>query len=377
MKILIVIDTLASGGAQKLKVQLAKGLLNRNHEVEMCIYDSNYPFYERQLRNAGIKINLFERKSIGFSLDVLKNLRSLINESKFDVVISSLHAPSIYSALACIGFNKPKLIVCEESSSNAKIPLLKKYLFYFSTLIADYLIVNSFNEKKLIKKLPGRFNKTKVIWNGFDTKSIKFNPSPNKSKGVNKILVVGRVAYPKNGLNFLKALSLFKYRNGWLPKVTWVGRRDDDIRSSKDYMSIKMQRDMDFFLEQNKSIKKNWTWIESVDDIYEFYEKTDALIIPSIYEGLPLVLCEAMLSGCFVIASSVCDHPMIIGDNERGLLCNPLSPESICICLENLNNMDPEVKSIIVKRARKFAIKNFDIEQMLNKYETLLIPNKK
>ena len=60
MKILIVIDTLASGGAQKLKVQLAKGLLNRNHEVEMCIYDSNYPFYERQLRNAGIKINLFE-----------------------------------------------------------------------------------------------------------------------------------------------------------------------------------------------------------------------------------------------------------------------------------------------------------------------------
>ena len=159
--------------------------------------------------------------------------------------------------------------------------------------------------------------------------------------------------------------------------MTWVGRRDDDIRSSKDYMSIKMQRDMDFFLEQNKSIKKNWTWIESVDDIYEFYEKTDALIIPSIYEGLPLVLCEAMLSGCFVIASSVCDHPMIIGDNERGLLCNPLSPESICICLENLNNMDAEVKSIIVKRARKFAIKNFDLDQMLNKYETLLIPNKK
>ena len=77
MKILIVIDTLASGGAQKLKVQLAKGLLNRNYEVEMFIYDSNYPFYERQLRNAGIKINLFERKSSGFSWDVLKNLRSL------------------------------------------------------------------------------------------------------------------------------------------------------------------------------------------------------------------------------------------------------------------------------------------------------------
>ena len=77
---------------------------------------------------------------------------------------------------------------------------------------------------------------------------------------------------------------------------------------------------------------------------------------------MPLVLCEAMLSGCFVIASSVCDHPMIIGDNERGLLCNPLSPESICISLEKLNNMESEFKSIIVKRARKYAVKNFDLE---------------
>ena len=376
MKILIVIDTLGSGGAQKLKVQLARGLLNRNYEVEICIYDSNYPFYEKELRDAGIKINLFERISSGFSFYVLKKLRGLIKKSKFDVVIGSLHAPSIYAAFATIGVSKTKLIVCEESSSNAKIPLLKKYLFYFSTLVADYLIVNSFNEKKLIKKLPGRFNKTKVIWNGLDTNSVKFNPTTNRSKGINKILVVGRLAYPKNGLNFLKALSLFESRNGWLPRITWVGRRDDDIRSSKDYLSIKMQKDMDFFLEQNKSIKNNWIWIESVDDIYEFYEQTDALIIPSIYEGLPLVLCEAMLSGCFVIASSVCDHPMIIGDNERGLLCDPLSPKSICISIENLNKMDPVFKSVIVKRARKYAVENFDLDQMLNKYETLITTNK-
>ena len=68
---------------------------------------------------------------------------------------------------------------------------------------------------------------------------------------------------------------------------------------------------------------------------------------------------------------------MIIGDNERGLLCNPLSPESICISLENLNTMDPKFKSAIVKRARKYAAKNFGLDQMLNKYENLLISNKK
>jgi glycosyltransferase involved in cell wall biosynthesis len=100
------------------------------------------------------------------------------------------------------------------------------------------------------------------------------------------------------------------------------------------------------------------------------------LLIPSVYEGLPMVLCEAMLSGCFVIASSVCDHPKILGDNERGLLCDPLSPKSICKSLEKLDSMDFEKKSIITKRAREYAVKNFDINEMLDKYEALLISNK-
>ena len=46
MKILIVIDSLASGGAQKLKYHLSKGLLEKKFDVELFIYDSNYPFYE-------------------------------------------------------------------------------------------------------------------------------------------------------------------------------------------------------------------------------------------------------------------------------------------------------------------------------------------
>ena len=80
MKILIVIDTLGSGGAQKLKVKLAKGLKKKGYEVEFFIYDSNYPFYESEIKQAGIKINIFERKAKGFSFGVLFELRlSLIH----------------------------------------------------------------------------------------------------------------------------------------------------------------------------------------------------------------------------------------------------------------------------------------------------------
>ena len=373
MKILIVIDTLGSGGAQKLKLQLAKGLLKKNFHVEFFIYDSNYPFYASEIKKAGMEINISERKSKGFSLSVLRNLRSLIKKSKFNIIISSLHAPSIYAALATIGLHNVRLIVCEESSSDAKISFFKKYLFYFSTLVADYLIVNSFHEKKLVKKLPGRSKKTKVIWNGFNINSIKFNINKSyQSIGIKKILVVGRVAYPKNGLNFLKSLKLFEMRNGWIPEITWIGRRDTDLRSSKDKLTVIMQKEMDDFLTNNESVNNKWSWIESVKDIYEYYAKNDVLLIPSIYEGLPMVLCEAMLSGCFVIASSVCDHPRIIGNDERGLLCNPLSPVSICKALEKINIMDSEIKLATTMKAREYAKNNFNLIKMLNKYEELI-----
>ena len=115
MKILIVIDSLASGGAQKLKYHLSKGLLEKKFDVELFIYDSNYPFYEKKFMDAGIKINISERQSKGFSLNVIRDLRSLIKSSKFDFVISSLHAPSIYAAMATFGISKTKLIVLVKS----------------------------------------------------------------------------------------------------------------------------------------------------------------------------------------------------------------------------------------------------------------------
>lgn len=372
MRILIVIDTLGSGGAQKLKVKLAKGLKKNGHEVEFFIYDSNYPFYEKELQNANIKINVLERKAKGFSFAVLFGLRKLIKQSNFNVVISSLHAPSIYAAFAKLGLTKPCLIVCEESSSNAPIPFYKRLLFYLSTLISNFLVVNSFHEARLIKQIPGRKKKLKVIWNGFYLDEIcNSRNESNLSKGIQNILVVGRQVYAKNGLNFMKALSLFEYRNGWLPKITWIGRRDIDKRSAKDFRSIEMQNSMDLFLQNNELIRKKWNWIPSVENIYDYYSKSDVLVIPSLYEGLPLVLCEAMLSECFVIASSVCDHPMIIGDNERGLLCDPDSPESICFSLEELNKMDLKKRITIVRNARDFAQKSFNFEEMLRKYEKL------
>ena len=168
MKILIVIDSVGTGGAQKLKAELAIGLAKHGYDVEMFVYNQmTDEFFASRISQVGVKINIASKINSGFSLNVLRELRGLVSQD-FDIIISSMHAPSIYSALALFGNKKSKFIICEESSSMAPISFFRRLLFYLSTLFADYLVPNSFNEAKLIKKIPGRSNKVHSIWNGYD-----------------------------------------------------------------------------------------------------------------------------------------------------------------------------------------------------------------
>jgi glycosyltransferase involved in cell wall biosynthesis len=368
MKILIIIDSIGTGGAQKLKAELAQGLAQLNNNVEIFIYNENNDgYFEKGLEKLGIKIHRSSKKRQGFSLNILMSLRRILRLNNFDAVISSMHTPSIYAMLAMVGIKNFKFIVCDESSSIANVSFLKKNLFYLSTIVSDFVVPNSFNEAKLMKMLPGRANKIFPIWNGYDISKNKFRSDLDKIGTTKKeLLVVGRVAYPKNGLNLLKGLSIFMERNGWIPKVTWVGRDDYDSKSKY------MKKEMNLFLSENPKIQSMWDWAGTVDSVERYYKSSDALIHVSIYEGLPNVICEAMLLGCFVIASNVCDHPLVIGNNKRGLLCDPFSPSSICNSIEQFYFMDESERFNIIKDARKFAEIEFDKNSMTNKYLSLL-----
>jgi len=365
MKILLVIDSLGSGGAQRLHANLAKALSELGHKVEIFFYVADNQFYKDEFASAGIKIHNADKKNAGFSFQVARQLRKVIKKNGYDGVISSLHSPGIYAALAKLGVKQGRLIVCEVSSSNAPVPVLRKFLFYLSTLVANSVVTNSYHEAKLMKRLPRITNKIYTIWNGYEIQSTSVNYNVVQGR-VGKLLVVGRIAYPKNGVNLLKALALFLSRNGWAPEIQWAGRKDIDQRS------LDMQKGMDQYLLENPEVASNFKMLGEVKDIDELYRSSDALMHVSIYEGLPMVIGEAMLAGCPVIASDVCDHPVVLGQEERGLLCDPYSPESICYAIERFGRMTIEERSQMVVKARKFAEENFNIQIMAKEFVGLL-----
>jgi glycosyltransferase involved in cell wall biosynthesis len=76
-------------------------------------------------------------------------------------------------------------------------------------------------------------------------------------------------------------------------------------------------------------------------DVQRLLRQARALVVPSIYEGMPLVVLEAMEAALPVVASRVSGIPEVVMDGETGWLVPPEDPEALAAALEELL-ADPE-----------------------------------
>ncbi len=80
------------------------------------------------------------------------------------------------------------------------------------------------------------------------------------------------------------------------------------------------------------------------DDLIRLYASADVFVLPSLSEGRPTVINEAMISECAIIASNIDGIPEQVTDGYNGFLVNPASPrqlaEKISLFVENENLAD-------------------------------------
>ena len=360
MKILCIIDHFGSGGAQKQICTLAIGLLDRGHKVEFFNYYPEYRFFRKEVEKVGIKVHDCIKKNKGFSFNVIKALRKLLIVNKYDVAISFLDTPNIYLLLSGV-FCKTKLIVSDRNS-HLREKRLKAIIKRQIYRISDYVVSNSHSQRKwLIKDAHLPTKKTVTIYNGFSDHRFAFSPLTPTAKNELKLLGIGRINPQKNIETFITALDIFQKRHDWCPNVTWVGISDDSDYEKKilSYLNFKNQ------------VKKSWTWTGVRHDIPQLMAKHHALILPSLYEGLPNVVCEAMYSGKPVLGSNVNDIPILVIDGKRGFLFDPKVPESIADSLEKLINLNNDEWARLSFYDRDYAIANLSMENMVREYERL------
>jgi len=88
--------------------------------------------------------------------------------------------------------------------------------------------------------------------------------------------------------------------------------------------------------------------------LFEVYRRADIFVLPSLSEGIPKTLLEAMASGLPIVATRVGGVPDVIKDGETGLLVEPRSPEQIAKAVQRLIE-DPPLRRSIIRNGYAFA----------------------
>ena len=355
MKILLLIDNLGAGGAQRQLVGLAVMLKKKGYNVKVCCYQNN-SFYSRILTDSDIHYEIIPN-----SYNPMKRIfvvsRFLI-KNKPDWVIAYLETPSILSCVAKIFGGRFRLIVSERNTNQTIT--IKDRIRFFLFRFADFIVPNSFSQSDFISKnYPKLEHKVKIITNYVDLNKFSVNLHKRRKKPL--IIIVASVWAPKNTINLIRAVSILKQR-GWDVIIEWYGLIETKNEAKKSYQKecFELMRelnvdDMLSLLAKTKAIEKK-------------YKEADYFCLPSFYEGTPNVICEAMASGCPIICSDVCDNGRYVIEGVNGFLFNPLSPEDIADKIEKALSISDETYEDYCTNSRKLAEQMLSEEKFINSY---------
>jgi len=196
-------------------------------------------------------------------------------------------------------------------------------------------------------------DKIKVIGNGIDFGLFNKTIAVQKSSEFT-VLFVGRFAKTKGLSHLIKAIALLKNKKIRLELVGGTERDDD-------YLTV-------ISLIKKLELKKIVSVKEPVPyrELPKIYQSADLLVLPSIAEGMPKTILEAMASSTPAIASEIEGTKELIQDNENGLLFPPANGEAISEAIEKIMNSEKLRKKIIANGLK--TAKRFDWGQVAKKY---------
>lgn len=356
-KIICLIESLGSGGAERQISYLASLLKNEGYNVELWTYYPN-DFYKYILDEAGVTYRYIPEANS--KLKRVFILRRELKKAKPDTVISYLDTPSIVACvIKCLG-GKFKLIVSDRNTTQ-KTTFREKVRFFLFRF-ANWIVPNSYSQEKYIKSnFPNLSKKVRTITNFVDTNFFVPDQTKRTIHEHTELLVVGRVMPQKNVLRFIEAIKIARDR-GCDIRVKWVGNAID-----KNYANSCDQLISTCNLEAYLKI------IPARKEIIEEYQRADIFCLPSIFEGFPNVLCEAMSCGLPVLCSNVCDNPNIAENGENGYLFDPNNLEDIVDKLIRTCSLKKTDLKNMGERSQEIARRKFSKEKFVESYVKIIL----
>jgi len=367
LRILVVIKCLGHGGAERLLVDTVASGDRTVFDYEVAYVLADKDGLVPTIRQAGTTVHALGATG-NADLRWTTRLRSLLDRNSFDVV--HFHLP--YTA--AIG----RLVVATLPRSRRPVVVYTEHSLWNKTSVAirvlnragiardsSLIVVSEASRDALPAVLRGR---ARVIVHGLDmqgadallTQRESMQVAVRAELGVPDdqvlVLTVANLRSEKGYDVLLDAARLLADRDVpvHVAAVGW-GALEEELRDRRDALGL---ADRFQFLGQR-------------DDVLRLLAGSDAFVLASRHEGLPVSLMEATSMGLPVVGTAVGGVPQVIADGVDGLIVPPGNPERLADALQRIVS-DSELRQRL-GRAAKDKSAMFDVRAASREIEGIYL----
>ncbi len=369
MRILFAIETLGHGGAEQLLANLLPKLQGRGHACEVAALLPPYDLGP-ELESSGItvhRLNLSHRLNL---VQGISKIASLCRRRNFDVIHAQLFLAGVLTAMSRPFAPSPRRVVLFQAPDYdlypASTPIQRIRKACHKLLMRHWMdgwVAVSYDVAEHFEhhfSLPG----VTVVHNAFPVDRLRpiedFDALAVRVRyglPLEDFLLItpGRFTAQKGHRFLLEALGILREK-GLYPKVLMIGLGPlmKEITDQAAEMSLQEQ------VMIRPAVPH--------DELMYLVQAADALVLPSLHEGLPLVVGEAMALERPVLATCVDGVKELVEDGVSGLHVPPGDPAALAGAIARLMRK-PDLRKSLGRAGRERILTKFNIDVAAEQWE--------
>ena len=358
IRVASVIGRYIGGGVEAVTINYYRNIDKNKVQLDfICDEDStNIPYEE--IEKMGGKVIIIPSYSKPFKYH--KELKKVLKEGNYKIIHSNINTLSVFSLFAAKCAGVPVRIAHSHSTTNKKEKkknLMKQVLRPFSKVFAtDYMCCSELAGRWLFGNKEYDKGNVYLLNNAIDLDKFKYNESLRKKKrkelGIkDDTLVIGHIGrfVAQKNHDFLIDIfnEIYKKNNNSILLLAGQGPLMEEIKNKV----------------KDLNLDDNVKFLGQRNDANELYQAFDVFLLPSLYEGLPVVGVEAQASGLLCYLSDDMTKETKVLDITKFMSLNN-TPE------EWANNILDDVKKYKrIDTSKEMTAKNFNIKEEAKKLE--------
>ena len=361
-KVLLFIPHLEQGGAERQILELMRRLPPR-YAPSLCLYHADAgarAHYADYLPPGEPKhaLGVSDMGPVG-----LARLVKLLRDERPAILHSYRDKANLWARLAALAAPVP--VVLTSVRNRYQGPLYGAAEFLLQTT-SDRVLTNSRGiEEELVNWSRVSPERIQVINNFVDL--VKWQPPTEDERLAARahygfaadetiLILPGRLAMQKHQLGLGAALSLLRRRGALGPKTRLVlaGRKRDKIYSRVVPVGMRLL-----------GLADHVTYLEPVKEMKRLYHAADALVMPSLFEGMPNAVLEAHACGLPAVVSYAANRDGIVIDGVSGFEVKTLDPIGLADAVAKMVAMPHALRRRVGERGRAPVATEFHPDRIL------------